>query len=61
MDDRQESLEEIFKNQIEEIKQYNHEQLISKCENEELDYTGLDDEQIRAMLIDYFSEDIDNE
>lgn len=59
MDDRLQELEEIYKKQIEEIKEYNHEQLIDKCEIEGLDCKDLDDEQIRTMLIEYYNEDID--
>ncbi len=62
LDDRFEDLEKILKVSIDEIKKANHEELIKIiCDIENLDPEDMTDEEIRDALVEFYSEEIDDE
>ena len=60
MDDNFEELNEIFNKKIEEIKGYNYEQLKALCEEENIDYEDLNEEELKEAVINYFKEELDD-
>ena len=61
LDDRFEDLEKIMKVSIDEIKKANHEELMKICDRENLDPEDMIDEEIRDALVEFYSEEIDDE
>ena len=61
LDDRFEDLEKILKVSSDEIKKANHEELMKICDRENLDPEDMTDEEIREALVEFYSEEIDDE
>lgn len=60
MIDKYETLEEIFKQRIEQVKKMNYDELVKICEQENLDYTGLDEKDLKVLLIAFYNEEIED-
>ncbi len=59
MDDSFKKLENIFKEEMKEIKEKSYDELVEICEQENLDYEDLSEDELRDLLIEYFSDEIE--
>ena len=59
MDDSFKKLENIFKEEMKEIKGKTYDELVEICKQENLEYDGLSEDELRDLLIEYFSDEIE--
>ena len=59
MDDSFKKLEDIFKEEMKEIKGKTYDELVEICKQENLEYDDLSEDELRDLLIEYFSDEIE--